>query len=118
MKRLPTKQSFHPSLQQIGVLVEQSQYFCIMRYPIPAIDQSVMRQVGRDGWNNLTPSLISSIILSFDSSNMSSSVARTALSDSGSSWDVQSHPVTGQESLIFEVILWLAANVDSKFNVS
>ena len=68
VKRLPTRVVFHPWVQQKGLTSLQEQCFCTSQNPIPDFDQSVARQVGLDLSNMRTPSSISLMIMSFESS--------------------------------------------------
>ena len=66
----PAKTSFHPSGQQTGALsIEQEQYFCNKRKPIPCLLQSGARQVTLSRSNVDTPSLTKSVIILLDSTN-------------------------------------------------
>ena len=67
---LPTKHNFHPLLQQDGDSCLQAQYFCLRTKPMPSLDQSVARHVGRDASNNRTPSFIAWTIVFLDSSKV------------------------------------------------
>ena len=60
---------FHQSRQQKGLLPVQLQCFWNSQNPIPVLDQSVARQVGRDASNILTLSSISLMMTLLDSSN-------------------------------------------------
>ena len=48
---LPAKINFRPVGQQLGLTLRQRQCFWVSRNPLPAFDQSVIRQVSRVGAN-------------------------------------------------------------------
>ena len=74
-KREPAKVIRHPPGQQSGRLAGHLQCFWKRKYPIPRLDQSGRRHVGRDMSKISTPLRMASIIASLDAWNASSSSA-------------------------------------------
>ena len=77
----PTRQSFQPSWQQASVFALQLQYFCIRKKPTRPTDQSVTKQVRRDGLNNRTPSFTSWMMTLDWWNNLSSSSVHLGIVD-------------------------------------
>ena len=67
VKRLPIRVVFQPVLQHSGVISAHLQCFCCNQYPMPSLDQSVVRHVCLPLSNMVTPCSISLMIVSLES---------------------------------------------------